>query len=33
MYWRKSSVRQDFLHDIAVQIQKLPKSLFEARSV
>lgn len=30
LYWRKSSVRQAFLQDIALQIQKLPKSLFEA---
>ena len=29
LYWRKSSVRGAFLHDLGQQIAKLPKSLFE----
>ena len=29
LYWRKSSVRGAFLHDLGRQIAKLPKSLFE----
>lgn len=33
MYWRKSSVRKRFMLDIAAQIQKLPKSLFDMRTL
>jgi ABC-type Fe2+-enterobactin transport system substrate-binding protein len=29
IFWRKSSVRGGFLHDLGQQIAKLPKSLFE----
>jgi LysR family hydrogen peroxide-inducible transcriptional activator len=31
LYWRKSSVRAEFLTDIGRQVSELPKSLFEMR--
>jgi LysR family hydrogen peroxide-inducible transcriptional activator len=31
LYWRKSSMRNTFLHELGLEIAKLPKSLFEMK--